>query len=379
MSGGGTVCSDPDSRFVEIRRLFESNLASGDDLGASFAATTDGELVVDLWGGWADDARTRPWQQDTIVNVYSITKTMTALVALILADRGELNYAAPVAHYWPEFAANGKADVTVGHLVSHSAGLSGWRAPISIEDLYDWDKATSLLAAQAPFWKPGSAPGYHGYTFGYLVGEVVRRITGQSLGTFFRREIAAPLDADFHIGLEPEHDPRVADLIPPERPSVDAGSPNPLMENMIHNPGTTPLTTRTRAWRAAEIPAAGGHGHARSVVQVQTILANGGVAAGKRFLSEAGCRRALEPQIVGTDLVLGIPAAYGLGFGLNPMISLPGRNCLFWGGAGGSLVIIDMDRRATCAFVMNKMRPTTVGDERSFGLSAALWKAAIGT
>ena len=172
-------------------RRSTQNLASGADLGASFCATVEGETVVDLWGGFADADKTRPWERDTIVNVYSTTKTMTALTALLLADRGELDFDAPVARYWPEFAANGKAGVKVSHLMSHSAGLSGWKEPITTEDLYDWDKVTALLAAQAPVLGAGTAPGYHALTQGYLVGEVVRRITGRSLGTVFRRRSPA--------------------------------------------------------------------------------------------------------------------------------------------------------------------------------------------
>ena len=162
-------------RFAAARPAFAGNFMTGADIGASYCATLEGETVVDLWGGFADEARTRPWERDTIVNVYSTTKTMTALSALLLADRGDLDFSAPVARYWPEFAANGKSGVTVAMLMSHSAGLSGWTAPMTPDDLYDWEKATSLLAAQAPLWAPGSAIGYHAVTQGYLVGEVVRR------------------------------------------------------------------------------------------------------------------------------------------------------------------------------------------------------------
>src|SRR3712207_4289302 len=193
-------------RFPDVRAVFEENLATGADVGASFCVTANGETVVDLYGGFADEARTRPWRADTIVGVYSTTKTMTALTALLLADRGELDFAAPVARYWPEFAAAGKADVTVAHLMSHSAGLCGWREPITRDDLYDWEKATALLAAQEPYWAPGTMSGYHAMTQGYLVGEVVRRITGRSLGRVFRDEIAAPRGADFHIGLPASED-----------------------------------------------------------------------------------------------------------------------------------------------------------------------------
>src|SRR3990167_3452823 len=330
-------------RFAPVRAAFETNLANGSDVGASYCATVEGEVVVDLWGGFADEARTRPWARDTIINVYSTTKTMTALTALLVADRGELDFDAPVARYWPEFAANGKQDIKVSHLMSHAAGLSGWKEPITKEDLYDWDKATSLLAAQAPFWAPGTASGYHALTQGYLVGEVVRRITGRSLGTVFRQEIAEPLGADFHIGLPASEDARVADLIPPPAGGgIADGEQSELVANMSRNPGIDPLATRPRAWRGAEIPAAGGTGNARSVAEIHVLLANGGVAKGKRLLSEAGCRKALELQIEGTDLILGGPARFGLGFGLpSATVPMPNPNTIYWGGYGGSVIIID--------------------------------------
>jgi CubicO group peptidase (beta-lactamase class C family) len=373
MAGANGFVQD---RFAGIRTAFEANLASGEDVGASFCATLEGETVADLWGGWADEARTRPWERDTIVNVYSTTKTMTALTALLLADRGALDFDAPVARYWPEFAANGKERIKVSHVMSHAAGLSGWKEPIRREDIYDWDKVTTLLAAQAPFWEPGTACGYHAITQGFLVGEVVRRITGRSLGTVFREEIAEPLGADFHIGLPESEDGRVADLIPPPAgASIEDTAASELATNMATNPGINPLDTRTRAWRAAEIPAAGGHGNARSIAEVHALLANGGVAKGKRLMSEAGCRKALELQIEGTDLALGMPARYGMGFGLpSEFVPMPNPNTLFWGGYGGSLAIIDMDARASLGYAMNKMGRTTTGDMRAIGLATAFWQ-----
>ena len=376
----GAVQGITHDRYAAVRTAFADNLESGRDVGASFCATVEGETVVDLWGGFADAARTRAWERDTIVNVYSTTKTMTALCALILADRGDLDFDAPVARYWPEFAANGKDGVKVSHLMSHAAGLSGWKTPITKADLYDWDKVTALLAAQAPYWEPGTAPGYHALTQGYLVGEVVRRITGRSLGTFFREEVAEPLGADFHIGLPASEDDRVAELIPPPRGQAvgDGAGQTELQANMSNNPGIDVGETRTRAWRAAEIPAAGGTGNARSIAEIHAILANGGVAKGKRFMSEAGCRKALELQIAGDDLILGAPARYGMGFGLaGGMVPLPNPNTIYWGGYGGSLVIIDMDARTTFGYAMIKMAGTTTGDMRALGLAMAMW-AALG-
>jgi CubicO group peptidase (beta-lactamase class C family) len=366
-----------DPRFERVRDVLAQNLASGADHGACFAATLNGEPVVDIWGGWADAAGTLPWAQDTIINVYSTTKTMCALTALWLADQGALDFGQRVAHYWPAFAAAGKQDVTVAQLMSHSAGLSGFAEPMQPDDLYDWDLCCDRLAAQAPYWAPGTAPGYHAITQGFLVGEVVRRITGETLGTVFARELAGPLGADFHIGLDAAHDGRVAELIPPPPGGGIADvSQSELTRNMATNPRIDPMDTRTRAWRAAEIPAANGHGNARSVAAVQTLMANGGVAGGKRLLSEAGVRRALELQVEGDDLVLGLPVRYGLGYGLpGPMRPLPNANTVFWGGYGGSLVIADMDARLCMAFVMNKMAGTTVGDMRAGMLALAVWQA----
>src|SRR5512135_1726227 len=239
--------------YEEVRKVFEGHFDTGQDVGASVCVTKNGETVVDLWGGHADAAKTRPWVKDTIINVYSTTKTMTALTALLLADRGLIDFTAPVAKYWPEFAANGKGNITVAQLMSHSAGLSGWKEKISKNDLYDWGKATALLAAQSTFWEPGTAPGYHALTQGYLVGEVIRRVTGKSIGTVFREEIAGPLGADFWIGLPASEDDRVAELIPP--PPGDAVGDNAAMSeltrNMAVNPGIDVAETKTRAWRGA--------------------------------------------------------------------------------------------------------------------------------
>lgn len=369
-----------EGRFAAVRDVMAASLESGADIGCSFAATLDGETVVDIWGGHADVEKTRSWERDTIINVYSTTKTMTALTALLVADRGELDFHAPVAKYWPEFAANGKEGVTVAHLMSHSAGLSGWKEPITKADLYDWTKCTELLAAQASFWEPGTKPGYHAITQGYLVGEVIRRITGKSLGTVFREEIAEPLGADFHIGLPASEDARVAELKPPPAGAAIADrDQTELQRNMGLNPGVDVHETKTRAWRGAEIPAAGGTGNARSVAEIHAILANGGVAKGKRFLSEAGCRRALECQVEGEDLILSIPVRYGMGFGLaGGMVPLPNDECCYWGGYGGSIIIIDMKAHTTVSYVMNKMEGTTTGDARGFSLAMAMWAGLSG-
>ncbi|MFI5591720.1 serine hydrolase domain-containing protein [Amycolatopsis sp. NPDC051758] len=359
--------------YAPVKAAFAENLAGGTDLGAALCVTVEGEPVVDLWGGFADAAGARPWDRDTIVNVYSTTKTVTALTALLLADRGELDLDAPVARYWPEFAANGKQDVKVSHVLSHSAGLPGWRQPMRTEDLYDWEKATTLLAAQELDWAPGTACGYHGLTHGYLVGEVVRRITGRSLGTVLREEITGPLAADFHIGLPAAEEPRVAELVaPPDGPPPELAVTE-LQKRVGGNPAPEVAEVNSRAWRAAEIPAAGGTGNARAVARIHTILANGGVADGRRFMSEAGCRRALELQVSGQDLILNMPVRFGLGFALGDRL-MPNPNTLYWGGYGGSLTIVDLDARTAFCYVMNRMSGK-VGDLRGVGLAMVLWEA----
>jgi CubicO group peptidase (beta-lactamase class C family) len=363
-------------KFERVRDVFAGNFEDGSDIGASFAMTVDGEFVVDVWGGHLDEDKQKPWQEDTIVNVYSTTKTMAAVCALVLADRGDIDLYAPVARYWPEFAQNGKADIEVRHFMSHSAGLSGLDGPLAAADIYDWEKMTGLLAAQAPWWKPGSQSGYHAITQGYLIGEVVRRVTGSTLGTFFREEIAEPLDADFHIGLDPRHFGRVGDLIPPPSgtaPMVTDTDPNSIAARTFRCPPVNALDSRTTAWRRAEIPAANGHGNARSVVRVQSLIANGGSVFGKQILSKRGCDRAFDEQSSGMDLVLGTPIRFGMGYGLTSEAFPLGPNphTCFWGGWGGSLVIVDADARVCLSYVMNKMGLGTTGDARGGNLAMA--------
>src|SRR6516165_5607875 len=282
---GGT-CS---ARFDPLRELFAAKLESGEDLGASLAVNIDGEMVVDLWGGWADEARTVPWAEDTITCVFSTTKAMTSLAALVLVDRGELDLDANVAAYWPEFAARGKAGIKVHHLLSHTSGVSGWDQPVTIDDVYDWDRSTAMLAAQAPWWEPGTASGYHALTYGHLIGEVIRRITGQRLGEFLAAHIAGPLGADFHIGLSPSEFHRVVNVVAPQWPPTDLTRLDPT--GPAFKTFTGPLLdlniehSRTERWRRADIGAVNGHGNARSVARIHSALTCGGEVEGVRLLS----------------------------------------------------------------------------------------------
>ncbi len=367
-----------DERFAGVADALARNLDDGLDVGASVAVLIDGEPVVDIWGGYADADRTTPWERDTVVTVFSTTKTMTALCALILADRGELDLHAPVSRYWPEFAAAGKGEIEVRHLLGHTSGLSGWDEPLVPEDLADWERCTSLLAGQAPWWAPGTASGYHSLTQGYLVGELVRRVSGVSLGEFFRASVAEPLGADFHIGLPAAEEPRLAPLIPPPASQARTDGLPELGLRTFGNPAIGGATSAEPWWRTAEIPAVNGHGNARSVAAVQSIISCGGEARGVRLLSTDGVAAIFEEQSNGPDLVLGVPLRFGVGYGLASETMPMGPRSCSWGGYGGSLVVNDLDARLTIAYVMNRMEAGMLGDRRGASIAMATIGALLG-
>ncbi|MFB7172828.1 serine hydrolase domain-containing protein [Streptomyces sp. NPDC056254] len=338
-------------RFAAVREAL-ADVLGRDDVGASAAVYVEGEPVVDIWGGYADADRSVRWERDTLACVNSTSKNMTALCALVLADRGELDPAAPVAAYWPEFAAAGKEDVLVRHVLSHTAGLPDLPATTAVEDLYDWESVTAALAAQTPEWQPGAAAGYHALTFGFLIGEIVRRITGRGLAEFFAEEVAEPLGADFHIGLAAEHDRRVTPLLPPPSLTDDYAAAAPAGPDGTRREHAD-VAVRVRdvnsvAWRRAQIPAVNGFGNARSVALVQSVLSNHGSAGGVRLLSAGGCEPAWQEVFGGDDRVLRTPMSWTMGFGRF-------GNTFGWGGWGGSLVASDPGARMTVAYVMNQM------------------------
>ncbi len=378
------------ARFAAVKDAFAANFVVNGDIGASAALVMNGELVIDLWGGHQDVARSTPWQRDTLINVFSTTKTMSCLALLVLASRGLVDVDAPVEKYWAEFGANGKDNVLVRHLLSHTAGLPGWEQRIEATDLYDWHKVTSLLATQSSWWEPGTRSGYHGITQGNLVGEVVRRVDGRSVGQFFAQEIAGPMGADFHIGLGPEHDARVALVIPPAPASTaasaastasSAGSATQPDRQSIPYRAANPRLLAEQSWelpwRRAEIPAAGGHGNARSVALAQAAVSHEGALNGVPLLSAKTIERIFDVQSAGRDLVLGVGLTFGVGYGLNSPrnpISPNARVC-YWGGWGGSLVVNDVDAGFTMAYVMNRMGDGTVGDDRAHTLLRAVYSS----
>ena len=353
-----------DARFAGVREALARNFREHAEVGAAVAVTIEGEPVVDLWAGWADAARTRPWQRDTIVNIFSVGKAMAALSLLILVDRGQIDLDAPVARYWPEFAAGGKGEITVRTLLGHRAGLPAIRRPLPRFAMYDWGLMTSALAAEEPWWPPDSMHGYHVNTFGFLVGEIVRRVSGESFGDFFRREIAAPLGADFQFGIGPEHDERIADyLIDDEIPPIvlDDEEKQLLLRRVYGNPPghSGHGTTNTRAWRAAQIPSTNGHANARAVARIYSALACGGAVAGVRLLHSETLDEAIKETSSGPDLVLIRPSRFGLGFQLTMPERRLGPNPRSFGhfGFGGSLGFADLDAGLAFAYTMNHPGP----------------------
>jgi len=460
-------------RFEAVKKAFTRNFEEGMEVGASFAVTINGKYVIDIWGGYKDKEKTQPWEKDTICNVYSTTKVPTVLCTMMCVDRGLLDLDEKVAKYWPEFAQNGKENILVRQILSHTSGLAGIEEEIPSKAYYDWDKIVNLLAAQKPWWEPGTKSGYHAITHGYLLGELVRRVTGKSLGRFFKEEIAKPLNIDFQIGLAEEHVPRVSKLIPgvpimamipllmggafniannseiikkeienlEKKVILDYGDedqfavtisegkiqfsvgkidkpdckfittkdragvmnwifssineePDYISENLkmegkpedieqikklfelvakearrlgpvgiklVLGPGGIRNRSGDREWQAAEIPAANGHGNARSVTKIASIIACEGELDGIRFISQETLEKILKEQIYGRDLVMPYLLRWGLGVGL-PTKELPfphPRTC-FWGGAGGSAITMDLDAKIGIGYVMNQMRNQTL-------------------
>ena len=375
-----------DERFAAVRSAFEENFRERGELGAAVTVSVDGEVVVDLWGGWADAARTRPWERDTLVNVWSTTKGPTALCAHILADRGLLDLDAPVATYWPEFAAAGKEKVLVRHLLSHRAGLSGLREPHSLEQLYDWEFTTGRLAATEPWWEPGTASGYHAFTYGFLVGEVVRRVSGRLPSAFLAQEVTGPLGIDFTIGLPEKEAGRAAELVQPPAASSSEQAAifsqlTPAALAALANPPVGAAEANAPEWRAAEIPAANGHGTARAVAALYGVFAGRGSYDGRRVLSPAAAERVREGQGSCRDLVLGAgldaETEIGLGLWLSGTNGSYGPNPRAFGhdGFGGSCGLADPESGLSLGYVMNRMGPHIANDPRKMALIEALYSA----
>jgi len=362
-----------DERFEAVRGAFAENFAQRGELGASVAVVIEGEVVVDLWGGWADEARGRAWDKDTLVNVFSVGKAMVALCVLMLVDRGEVALDRPVARYWPEFAAAGKAEITVRQVLSHQAGLPAVHPLLPADAMYDWELMTGALAAQEPWWEPGAAHGYHVNTFGFLAGEIVRRVSGGTVDAFFQREVGRPLGVDFRWGLSADDEARTADYLftdettaPSEeaRAHLDAaGERHRLMVDRAYGnpPGVSGIggVVNTPAWRRAEMPSGNAHATAAAVARIYGVLASRGAADGMTLVSAGTLTDATAEASAGLDLVLGRPSRFGLGFQLTqperPLGPNPGAFGHF--GVGGSAGFADPDVRLGFAYTMNRGGP----------------------
>ena len=348
--------------FEPVRAAFEKNFARPGEVDAALHVTLEGESVVDLWGGAADAAGTRPWMADSIVNVWSTTKGVLALAMHMLADRGLLDFDAPVARYWPEFAQHGKEAVLVRHLLTHTSGLPAPSLKVPDEAVYEWDTMVHALEESTPFWEPGTKCGYQAATFGWLNGEVLRRITGMSVGEFIRTQIAGPLDADVFVGLSEQERARAAETVPPSglgnfifQAALSLGGRAKSMA--FRNPPRPAKAVNTRRWREAEIPSSNGHTSARGLARVYTPLALGGKVGRVRLLSEASVERASQEQIHAKDVVTGTTERLTLGFMLPSTELGDPRPLTAFGhpGMGGSLGFADPQKRLAFGYVMNKM------------------------
>ena len=367
------------SGYEPVAEAFEQNFSEREELGAAFAAVVDGHTVVDLWGGLADRDRNRPWQEDTLQVIFSGTKGLVALCMLILIERGQLDLDAAVARYWPEFATGGKNDTLVSHVVSHRAGLPGIRAPITVEDVANDRLMGQLLAGQEPFWPAGEEICYHALTYGWLCGEIVRRVDGRSIGHFFADEIAGPLGLEVWIGLPPELEPRVSVL---ERrvsgqPLYYGDCDSEIAWAVSENPrlfDIEPAMWNTSAYHQAEIPGAGAIGTARSLARLYACLAAGGELDGVRLLRPETVRLGRTCLARGSDRCSGEPLAFGVGFMLQTEMQDmgPSEDAFGHGGAGGSIHAADPGLRLGFSYAMNEMRDDPA---RAQSLLAALYAA----
>jgi len=375
-----------DPRFEAVREAFASNFDDLSEVGAGVAVHIDGEPVVDIWAGLADPATERAWDEDTLGLVFSTTKGWTAVCALLLWERGELDIDAPVAEVWPDFAAAGKERVTTRQLLSHQAGLPAFDEAISVEECHDFDIVTARLAAQAPQWEPGTAHGYHAVTYGWLVGEVIRRVSGKTPGAFFAAEVAGPLGLDAYIGLPPEHRPRVAMLQPmglnmPADFKLDEKTMalvSTIMDQasltfrVFSNPPVVdPNAFNSQAMHEAEWPAANGITTARSLSKLY------GELACDRVLSTTTLDAAVTPQVEGPDRVLVLDTRFGLGFALPSDVVNYGPSGDGFGhdGAGGSVGFADRRHRVGFGYVMNQMSASLGTDQRVERLTRALYSS----
>ena len=365
------VCPD---RYAAVRRAFADNFARGVELGARFCLVEAGQVVVDLWAGYADRAKTRAFDETTLTPVFSTTKAIAALLIARSVQAGRLDYGQKVSEVWPEFAQAGKADITVEQVMSHQDGLSGFPDEMDPALWFDWDAICVKLAAMTPLWPPGTASGYHPITFGYTAGEIFRRVEGRTMGAALRDDLAAPFDLDLWIGLPDAEHPRVAELV---RPSAlpKFGAPNDAVRAAFLTPWASPAGRGQAEWRRMEIPSANGHATAPALARLYGALANDGWLDGEDILSPALIGELARERIRGLDLVLPFQMSWGAGVMRNETVKVWGTGDQTFGhsGWGGSCVFADPERRLAGAYVMNKQSAELIGDARSRRLIDAIY------
>lgn len=379
-----------DPGFEPVGAAFADNFARGLELGAAVAVHIEGRLVVSLWAGSAVRTPPQPWTEHTLVNIYSTTKGVSAICIQRLVDQGLLELDRPVSSYWPEFGAAGKSEITLRQVLSHQAGLAGLRERLPSAALYDHARMAAALAAAEPLWEPGTKHGYHAQTFGFLLGELVRRVTGRTLGQYLREQIAGPLGADIFIGLPEELDARVAKLTRPLGEPTPAGEldltrvtktePDSWTALAFGNPPPEPGAVNTRAYRSAELPASNGHASALGLSRLYGALVAGGRGAGAAtsVLSSEAVERCSEQAAFGRDEVLRMTTRFGPGFMLSQLAG-PGRfgpNPRSFGhpGMGGSIAFADPDARIGFAYTMNRAGPDILVGPRPRALIDALYE-----
>ena len=377
-----TIEGSCDPTFESLKELLGEKIKTGEEVGACIVVNIDGKNVVDIWGGYMDETKAKTWQKDTITNVWSSTKTIASFACLLTHERGLLDVREPVAKYWPEFAENGKEDIRIRHIMSHTSGVSGWEDKMTTEDICNAPEAAARLAKQAPWWEPGSASGYHAATQGHLLGEIIRRATGKPMKQFVAEEIAGPLGADMQVGALEKDWPRISPNIPPESTaSALAGlDPASLTIKTLTNPVLDPRATTSAVWRHADMSALNGHGNARSLNKILSAIPNGGTVDGVKLLSPKTIELIFEEQANGADVVLGIPLRFGIGYSLGGGATaqfvpwMPEGKVCFWGGWGGSMEVMDLERKVTFTYVMNKMEAGIVGNTRVKEYIELVWK-----
>jgi CubicO group peptidase (beta-lactamase class C family) len=363
-------------RFARVKDAFAANFAEGAELGARFTVALDGEPVVDLWGGYADRARTKPFEADTLTPIYSTGKAIMALMIATLVEHGKLDYEQRVAEIWPAFGQAGKDRITIAQALSHQAGLPGFSTEQDPAIWFDREAVLKVLAEQAPMWPPGTASGYHPITIGYIMGEVFRRVDGRSMGQALREDFAEPFGIDYWIGLPEAEHGRVADIQkPPAAP--DLGTLDAIKRAAFLDRGSAPAGKGAAAWRVLEIPSANGHGTAPALAKLMSVIATGGRLDGKHILSAATVAQATRERIFGQDKVLPFRISWAAGFMRNRETKVygPGELTVGHSGWGGSCAFADPETRLSGAYVMNKQSPYLIGDPRAVRLIEAVYAA----